>query len=282
MANGISRQITAGLTWARDGLARGLLRLRISPNHLTLIGLLWTVAAAVCLATGLAANNGSSDTSPLWRGSHANWWLWAAAGFIILAGACDILDGAVARIGGLASETGAFLDSTLDRFSDIALFAGIAAGFVWRANFTYSLLAILAMSHAVLISYTRARAEDLIANCKLGYWERGERVAALLIAAAFYQVPAVLWQLATLPALTALRRIVYTLRVTAHRTRTGEDLSVTQVKPIGVGLWRGALWRYPRGTIAYDIVTAANIAWIIFAPVSGQADPIRAWISALA
>ncbi|MDD4889581.1 MAG: CDP-alcohol phosphatidyltransferase family protein [Phycisphaerae bacterium] len=282
MPNSLSNQITAGLMWTRDRLARGLVAVGVRPNHLTLVGLVWTIAAAGCLAVGLARADGSGDTPPPWFAGRANWWLWAAAGFIILAGAMDILDGAVARLGQLATETGAFLDSTLDRFSDIALFAGMAAGFAWRNNFTYTLLAVLAMGYAVLISYTRARAEDLIANCKVGYWERGERIAAILIAAAFYQVPAVLWQLATLPMLTALRRIVYTLRVTAHRARTGEDLSVTQVKPIGGGIYKLALWRYPRGTIAYDIVTGANILWIILAPIGGVSDPIRRWIVAIA
>lgn len=275
MPDSVSNRIARSMTWTRDRLVRGLVRIGVTPNSLTLIGLGLTVAAAVCLAVGLARPG--SDTMPFSaEPSQANYWLWACATLLILAGACDILDGAVARAGKLTSDGGAFLDSTLDRFSDIALFTAMAAGFAWRGNFTLMLLAVLAMGHAVMISYTRARAEDLIANCKVGYWERGERVAAILIAVSFYQAPAVLWQLATLPALTALRRIVYTLRVAEHRRRTGQDISADNPKPIGTGIYRLALWRYPRGTIAYDIVTAANILWIILAPIGSQADPFRA------
>ena len=285
MSRSFSNSIRAGMSWMRDGLAARLARIGVAPNHLTLIGLGWTIVAGVCLAIGLAQPGDGSDHTPLNPGAHpANWWLWAAGGFIILAGAADILDGAVARAGNLATEAGAFLDSTLDRFSDVALFAGMGAGFAWRlpGNFTYVLLAMLAMGHAVVISYTRARAEDLIANCKVGWWERGERIVAVLIATMFAQIPAVLWLLATLPLLTATRRIVYTMKMTAHHRRTGEDLSITQIKPIGPGLFRLALWRYPRGTIAYDVLVAACILWIILAPIRGTVDPIREWICRLA
>ena len=285
MLNGVSNSIRVGLGRARDALARGLVGIGVVPNHLTLLGLGWTIGGAACLAIGLAQPGDSSDHMPIFAAGRANWWLWGAAAFLFLAGAMDILDGAVARVGRLSTESGAFLDSTLDRFSDVALFTGMAAGFAWRhdGNFTYVLLAVLALGHAVLISYTRARAEDLIANCKVGWWERGERIVAILIATALYQIPAVLWLLATLPFLTAVRRVVYTLGVTAHRHRTGEDLSAdsSQAKPVGVGLYKLALWRYPRGTVAYDILVAANILWIAFAPISSVADPIRDWLTRL-
>ena len=274
--NAVSEIFTIALTRARDRLAGRLIAWRVTPNQLTLAGLLWTLLAGVFLAIGLG-RHGAADVPP-WVDGSGNWCLWWAALFIILAGAMDILDGAVARIAKSVSEAGAFLDSTLDRFSDIALFVGIAAGFAWRNNFTYALLAVLGLGHAVVISYSRARAEDLIANCTVGYWERGERMAAILIGAACFQIPAVVWQLATLPMLTAIRRIVYTLGVVAHRRRTGEDLSVTQVKPIGTGIYRLALWRYPRRSIPYDIVTGVNILWIVAAPISGMADPIRRMI----
>jgi phosphatidylglycerophosphate synthase len=278
MSTSLSNQISAGIGWTRDRLAGRLVRARVTPNVLTLIGLAITLAAAVCLGIGLALPG--SDVPPLFaRAGQANWWLWLTAALLILAGACDVLDGAVARVGRLASETGAFLDSTLDRFSDMAMFIAMAAGYAWSGNFTLMLLAMLAMSHAVMISYTRARAEDLVAHCKVGYWERGERVTAVVIAVACYQMPAVLWMLATLPLLTATRRIVYTLGVLAYRRRTGVDLSATDTKPVGRGVYRLALWRYPRGTIAYDIVTGLNILWILLAPITSTFDPIRAWFT---
>lgn len=277
MADAVSTIATRGLTATRDRLARGLLAIGATPNVLTLIGLALTLAAAGTLGAGIAVGN--ADAPPPWADGAGNWWLWATAALIILAGAMDVLDGAVARLGNKGSDAGAVLDSSLDRFSDMGLFVAMIAGFAWRGNFTYALLGGLALSHAVMISYVRARAEDVIANCKVGYWERGERVAALLIAVAFYQVPAMLWLLATLPLLTAVRRITYSLRVLSRRQRTGEDISVTQIKPIGGGLWKLALWRYRRGTFAYDVVTGLNIAWIVLAPISAAADPLRAWLS---
>lgn len=279
MANALSKHIAAGLGWTRDTLARRLVRAGVTPNHLTLVGLLFTLLAAVFIALAIARSR--SDTTPLGN-PPGDCMLWFAAVWMILAGAMDILDGAVARVGSLASAAGAFLDSTLDRLGDVALFAAMVAGFAWQGNFTYVLLASMAMGHAVLISYTRARAEDIIANCKVGYWERGERIAAILIACLFYQVPAVLWQLATLPMLTAIRRVLYTLHVLDHRRRSGHDLSETHVKPIGQGLYKLALWRYPRMTLPYDVVTATNILWIIFAPISGASDPLRRAIELLA
>ncbi len=277
MSTSLSNQISAGIGWTRDHLARGLVRARVTPNVLTLIGLAITLTAAACLGVGVASP-GSDVPPPFAEPGEANWWLWLTAGLLILAGACDILDGAVARAGKLASETGAFLDSTLDRLSDMAMFIALAAGYAWRGNFTLMLLAMLAMSHAVMISYTRARAEDLIAHCRVGYWERGERVTAVVIAVVCYQTPAVLWMLATLPLLTVGRRIVYTVGVLANRRRTGIDLSATDAKPIGPGLYKLALWRYPRGTVAYDIVTGLNILWIIIAPIPATFDPLRGWL----
>ncbi len=276
MANGISKGIGSGLSAARDALARGLVAIGVTPNALTVIGLVITLAAAVCLGVGVA--RAGADVPPPWAAAGAaNWWLWAAAALIILAGAADVLDGAVARHANQATPSGALLDSSLDRFSDMSLFVALAAGFAWRGNFTYTLLAALALSNAVMISYVRARAEDIIANCKVGYWERPERVSALLLSMLTYQVPAVLWLLATLPLLTAIRRITYSLRIIVDRTRTGVDASEHETKPVGQGVFRLALWRYPRNTIPWDIVTAANIAWIVAAPIA-TSDPLRHWL----
>ena len=101
---------------------------------------------------------------------------------LLLCGAADMLDGAMARLGNKVTRFGAFLDSTVDRYCDVLLFLGIGIYYARQGNVTYQVLAMVGMANALLISYTKARSEDFIPSCRVGYWERGERSAALLIA----------------------------------------------------------------------------------------------------
>jgi hypothetical protein len=119
---------------------------------------------------------------------------------------------------------------------------------------------MLAFFNAFMISYARARAEDLIESCTVGYWQRGERSAAILIGTFAYNVPAMVVQQALLPMLTVLRRIFYTRSVLAGRTPIVDPRK-------GGWLLACRLWRWPRMTIPYDIVTGINIAWLIFAKI---------------
>jgi CDP-diacylglycerol--glycerol-3-phosphate 3-phosphatidyltransferase len=187
------------------------------------------------------------------------WNLWAAA-CLILCGATDMLDGAVARLGNSGSKFGAFLDSTVDRFSDFAIFAGIAVYYAWRGNVTLNLLAMVCIANAFAISYTRARAETLIPRCRVGYWQRGERYAAILIGVFAFNVPAMLWQQALSPAFTVWRRIWYTRQVTGGQSPAEDPRQ---------GTWWDKLqpWHWPRGTWPYDVITGLNILYLIFAPV---------------
>lgn len=263
---GVGRAIGHGFATARDAIARGLVRIGTAPNHLTIAGAVFTIAAGVFLAMGAGDrlhargpwNGFLSDHNPGYIGL-SGWNLWAAT-MLILAAATDMLDGAVARIGGKASAFGAFLDSSLDRVSDFAIFAGIGLYYASYGNVTYTLLAMLSFLHAFEISYTRARAEDLIERCRVGYWQRGERCAAVIIALFAYNVPALLWQQAVSPAFTVWRRIIYTRQVTNGKTPV-ED-------PRAAG-WRYkiCLWRWPRMTWQYDLMTGLNIAWLIAAPI---------------
>ena len=255
---GVSRAIGGAFVASRDALARVLIRLGITPNHLTLLGFLMTVGAAYCLARGA-----SSQLPYFYSGvGPKGWWPLGAAVFLTLAGACDMLDGAVARIGKLSTRFGAMLDSSLDRFSDMAVYLGCALHFAWQGNITYQLLAILALCGAVLISYIKARAEAEIDDCSVGYWLRGERCAALLISCLSGHVPAMLWQQALSPMFTVWRRLTYT-RSALAALEAGRP-----VPPTGPDAgWRGLLrpWRYARGSIPYDVVTGLNIAYLVFA-----------------
>jgi len=263
----IGRAIGFGFVTARDFVARGLIRLAVTPNMLTLLGVAFTLAAGACYALGGGASRlgWSLDAHP---GAPSAYPL-LAAWLLILASACDMLDGAVARLGGKATRFGAFLDSTLDRLSDFIVYVGIGLYYARQdpANLTFVLASMLAFFNALMISYTRARAEDIIGDCRAGYWQRGERSAAILIATFSYNIPALLVQQALLPMLTVLRRMHYTWSVIAGKT---------PVQDIRQAPWhiRIRLWRWPRMTVPYDIVTGLNIAWLILAPV-GNIDPLR-------
>ena len=267
----IGRGIAFGFATARDAIARGLIRLGVGPNVLTLLGMALTILAGACYALGA----GDRFAWSLAIGDGASAWLLAAAGLIILSSACDMLDGAVARLGFLKTDFGAFLDSTLDRASDFVVYAGIAIYYVSLspANITAMALCMLAFFNAFMISYTRARAEDLIEKCRVGFWQRGERSAAILIATFAYNIPALLLQQAFLTGLTVLRRINYTRQVLSDKP-TVEDPRT--------GSWwmKIRLWRWPRMTWGYDLAVGANIMWLIFVPIP-VIDPLRdllAWL----
>ena len=242
----------------RDMVARGLIRLGVLPNTLTLLGMLFTGAAGICYAIGAR----SSFALSLDPSAPANAYLLLAGLAMVLASFCDMLDGAVARLGGKSTRFGAFLDSSLDRYSDFAVYAGIAFCYAWArpANVTFVLLSMLAIFNAFMISYTRARAEDIIDKCRVGYWQRGERSAAILFATFAYNTPALVTQQAILPLFTVLRRFFYTRNVIAGKN------PITDPRMGGTWL-KLRVWRWPRMTIPYDIVTALNISWLIFARI---------------
>jgi CDP-diacylglycerol---glycerol-3-phosphate 3-phosphatidyltransferase len=280
-AVGTSESIGMAFVRARDRVAARLIRLGATPNRVTIVGFLFTCAAAFCLARG------ASFAVPYFRfGTQpTSWWPAIAAVFLILAGACDMLDGAVARVGRMGSRSGAVLDSSVDRFSDMAIYIGCFLHFALMspANLTYQLLAVIALCNGVMISYVKARAEEMIEDCSVGYWLRGERFAAVLIGCMFGHIPAVMWQMAVSCAFTVWRRMSY-----AYLTVQALDAGKTAPPhgPVPGFLGRIQLWRHPRGSIGYDFVTGAHIAYIIFAPcvwaglwaVGQYGDPLRRWL----
>jgi len=163
--------------------------LRINPNLLTFIGFLITLYAAVQLARGKFL---------------------AAGLIIILAGIFDILDGRVARITNSVTKFGAFFDSVLDRYSDIAIFLGLMVYYSKGQRLTYMILSGVVLMGAVMTSYTRARAESLIPLCKVGFMERPERLVLLIIGALSNRMAPVLWIMALFSNLTVIHRITYT------------------------------------------------------------------------
>jgi CDP-diacylglycerol--glycerol-3-phosphate 3-phosphatidyltransferase len=185
----------------------GLALTKISPNVLTFMGLLINTGAAFCFGYANAQNNVK---------------MFAFAGLVIVgAGIFDMVDGRVARQTDQVTVFGAFFDSVIDRYSDVALFFGLLVYYARGNRFFYVVLVAFVMVTSVMVSYTRARAEALIGACKVGFMERPERVVLVIIGALFNRWGAmapVLWVLAVLSTITVIHRIRYTWEQTRHLT----------------------------------------------------------------
>src|SRR5438094_3982119 len=185
-------------------IVRGLSLTRISPNILTFTGLVINIIAGVLF--GYA----SGDSQPR---------LFFYAGLVILAaGIFDMVDGRVARATHQVTTFGAFFDSVIDRYSDIALFFGLLVYYARANRFFYIGLVAFVMVSSVMVSYTRARAESLIGTCKVGFMERPERIVLIIIGALFNRMAPVLWVIAVLSNITVAHRIYYTYQ----RTKAAE------------------------------------------------------------
>ena len=222
--------------------------LGISPNTLTLIGVLINCAAG----WALARNN------------------FALAGVIMIcANIFDFIDGKVAFITGTQSEFGAFWDSTLDRFSDLALFTGLIWLYSQLGRTDYVLITTLTLIFAIMTSYARARAECLIEKCKVGFMERPERIVLFMIGAFTNRMAAVLWVILALSVLSVANRIHYTYLVLNNKPM-----------PSTAGV-RGAFnhaffWRDERTTIPYDLWVIAILAFVWLTPPDWLNDPVAA------
>src|SRR5438552_6445998 len=174
-----------------DLIVRALALSRIHPNVLTFLGLLINIWAAFLLA-----------------GGHFQ----AAALVVIGAGLFDLVDGPVARESNRVTRFGGFFDSVLDRYSDLFLFMGLLVYYASIDRFFYIVLTAIVMTGSVMVSYTRARAENTIPSCKVGFLERPERVVLLIIGALFDRMAPVLWVIAILSNITVIHRMVFTFQ----------------------------------------------------------------------
>src|ERR1700739_1994101 len=170
-------------------IVRGLALSRIHPNVLTFLGLLINMVAAYMLAVGQ--------------------FRWSAA-VILGAGLFDMVDGRVARETNRVTRFGGFFDSVLDRYSDLALLMGLLVYYGIINRPFYVVLTAIVMTGSVMVSYTRARAENTIPSCKAGFMERPERVVLFIIGALFDRRAAVLWEIAVLSNITVIHRMVFT------------------------------------------------------------------------
>ena len=199
-------QFGRGSGWLLQKIVNGLAISRISPNALTFIGLLINISAA--LFFGFA------------RANNAVRYFFIAGLIIIGAGIFDMVDGRVARQTGQVSVFGAFFDSVIDRYSDVAIFFGLLVFYARGNRLFYVGLVAFVMTASVMVSYTRARAEALIGQCKVGFMERPERIVCVILGALFNRwgtmAPA-LWVLAFFSTLTVIHRMRYTYTETQRR-----------------------------------------------------------------
>src|ERR1700735_1418751 len=196
--------------WLLQKIVNGLALSRISPNTLTFIGLLINVVAAFLFGYARAEN-------------YVRMFLYAGL-VIIGAGLFDMVDGRVARQTNQVSVFGAFFDSVLDRYSDVALFFGLLVYSARGDRFFDVVLAAFCMTASVMVSYTRARAEALIGQCKVGFMERPERIVLVIIGALFNRWGAMapaLRVLAIMSTITVVHRIRYTYLETERRKALG-------------------------------------------------------------
>jgi CDP-diacylglycerol--glycerol-3-phosphate 3-phosphatidyltransferase len=120
----------------------------------------------------------------------------------------------VARETNRVTRFGGFFDSVLDRYSDLALLMGLLVYYASINRFFYVVLTAIVMTGSVMVSYTRARAENTIPKCKVGFLERPERVVLLIIGALADRMAPVLWVIAVLSNLTVIHRMIYTWQET--------------------------------------------------------------------
>jgi phosphatidylglycerophosphate synthase len=180
-----------------DPVARALFRARVRPNHLTMVGLGVSLVAAGALAHGR---------------------LRIGAVLLALAGLFDFFDGSLARLANCVSAFGAFLDSVVDRYSDLVVLLGVVLYYHRAADTTGVFLTMVALVGTIMTSYTKARAQSIGLACEIGLIERPERLILLIAGATFNLLTPAMIVLAVLTNLTALQRILYTRRA-ADRER---------------------------------------------------------------
>ena len=185
----ITYWIGEGAGWLLQHVITGLAATGITPNMFTFFALGVNSAAAALFAMGRFQ---------------------AAAAALFFAAFLDMVDGQVARRVGRVTAFGAFLDSTLDRYSDLGLYMGLVVYYTLIGRSFYMVLAAVAMASSFMVSYSRARAESLIATCKVGFMERPERLVLLIMGGTFDRMAPALWVIATISTLTVIYRVVYT------------------------------------------------------------------------
>src|SRR3989440_5433400 len=206
-----------------DAMVRWLAHGHINPNILTLVGVALNVGCGLLFGMGR---------------------FFGAGIVLVIANLFDMLDGQVARLSGRVTRFGGFLDSSLDRLSDMVVFVGLMVFYARDTEFHSTLNVFLAgagLMGSVMVSYASARAESLIPKCDVGFLRRPERVVLFIIGALstrpsshnFFanRMPAVLWVLAVGSYWTFAHRMYHTW-IELSRTKSTEELNEDAAKQI--------------------------------------------------
>jgi len=193
--NPVRQKVVEVFLKAIEPIARLLVKLRIHPHVVTTAGLLISLIAANFYRLGLFILAGL---------------------FLALAGICDVLDGCLARESDKVSKYGALIDSTIDRYSEVFIFLGLVAYYRERSSYLVFVI-ILAIAGSMIVSYTRARAEGLGIQCKIGIMQRQERIVALVVGTFLAAIPHIgnyfmiftIWFVAIMTNITVIQRIIY-------------------------------------------------------------------------
>jgi CDP-diacylglycerol--glycerol-3-phosphate 3-phosphatidyltransferase len=179
-----------GYAKAIDPFIQLLTRWDIHPNTFTTLGFIVSCFSTYFMAVGLFR---------------------IAALLVLLAGLFDTIDGKLARDSGKVSKFGALFDSTLDRYSEVFLFFGMAYYFIEHDMYLISIAVAVAMGGSMMVSYIRARAEGLGFECKVGILQRPERLLLISLGGLIHvtALVAVIWIIAVLSNITAVVRIVH-------------------------------------------------------------------------
>ncbi|PRY54475.1 phosphatidylglycerophosphate synthase [Arcticibacter pallidicorallinus] len=168
----VRTSLQMGIYKVINPFVRFLIKMGLTPNAVTTIGLILNIGVAVIFILGAEKGNRGDLQFVGWAGA-----------LVLFAGVFDMLDGQVARIGNMKSTFGAMYDSVLDRYSELILFLGICYYLISHHYFLSSLFAFIAMIGSMMVSYTRARAEGLGVECKGGVMQRPERVVLIGVSA---------------------------------------------------------------------------------------------------
>ena len=190
---GVTQKIGSAAGYLVGLIVKLLIGARVHPNLLTCMGL---------GINGIAA----------WLFGRGEFF---SAGIVVVIGAVfDLIDGPVARQSNKVTRFGGFLDSVLDRYSDLILLMGLLVYYASVNRYFYVVLTAVVMTGSTLTSYARARAENCIPSCKVGFLERPERIVLIIIGALFDRMAPVLWVIAVLSNITVAHRIAHTWRET--------------------------------------------------------------------
>ncbi len=191
----LNKHWVSGFETVIEPIAKLLINLRIHPHIITFSGLALSILAFNFYRQG---------------------YFFSAGMMVVLAGVCDMLDGRLARDTNRMSKFGALMDSTIDRYSEVLLFLGLAMFFYDKHSHVVYLI-ILAIAGSFMVSYTRARAEGLGIECKIGLMQRPERMTYLAIGSLLGAIPgigiyfviAVIWFIAIFANITVIQRVIF-------------------------------------------------------------------------